>query len=366
MPDSQATPNTDDKISALEALVTKLAHKVDSMVSRTVMRRADSRRDDDDKRDDDRRDDDDDRKDDRRDDDDDKAKKDAARKTLFGGKRKDAKRDDDDKRDDAEPESEEWKEEEKEEPEHKADDRRDDAEEEEEKKGEPEPMASDDDRRKDRRKDAKRDDDDDRKDARRRDDDDDRKDARRRDDDDKRSDDRRDRSDDRRDDSRADSMIRSLQRELADLKRSVRRRVMSDDELNALSERQSDWDKVAQMHGQRASRPLDGESINSYDRRLAKTFQKYSDKWKSTDLADMPIEVVTKVIAPEIRADAIKAAYNSDPSPGAMQREIIKTDRTGRRISEFVGPVDAPNGMFKPFELPPLRFRGFNRTPNVF
>ena len=373
MPDTQATPNTDDKISALEALVTKLAHKVDNMVSHRAMRRADSARGDD-RRDDDRRDDDDDKRDDARSDDDDKAKKDAARNTLFGGKRKDAKRDDDDKRDDARRDDEDEEEEEKEAK--GDDDKRDDADDpDDEKKSEPEPMASDDDRRKDR-KDAKRDDSG-RSDRRR--DDDDRRDARsddKRDDsrsDDRRDDDRRDdrrddsRSDDRRDDSRADSMIRSLKRELDDLRRSMRRpRAMSDDELNALSERQTEWDRVAQMHGQRASRPLDGERIESYDRRMAKVFQKHSDKWKDTNLADMPIEVVTRVIAPEIRADSMKAAYKSDPSPGAMQREIIKTDRTGRRISEFIGPVDAANGMFKPFELPPMRFRGFNRHPNQF
>jgi hypothetical protein len=349
MPDTQVAPNTDDKITALETLVTKLAHKVDGMVSKFAMHRSDSAHRNDDRRDDDRRDDDDKRDDDRRDDDDDKAKKDAARDTLFGGKkRKDAKRDDDDKRDDAEECEEEEEKEAK-----GDDDKRDDAEEEEEKKSEPEPMASDDDRRKDRRKDARRDDDDDRKDARRRDDDDDRKDDRRDDDDDRK-------------DRRSDTAYRNLQREFADLKRSLHRPRMSDDELNALAERQQEWDSVAQMHGQRASRPLDGERIESYDRRLAKTFQKYSEKWKSTDLSDMPISVVTKVIAPEIRADARQAAYRSDPSPGAMQREIIKTDRTGRRISEFVGPVDAANGMFKPFELPPLRFRGFNRQPNQF
>ena len=374
MPDSQATPNTDDKISALEALVTKLAHKVDSMVSHTVMRRADSARGDD-RRDDSGRSDD--RRDDSgRSDDDDKAKKDAARATLFGGKRKDAKRDDAEEGEEKEEEEKEAKGDDDDSK--RSDDRRDDAEECEEEKGEPEAMASDDDRRKDRRKDDRRDrsDDDKRDDSRSDDRRDDRRDARsddRRDDSGRSDDDRRDsRSDDdrkdRRDDSRADSMIRNLRRELDDLRRSMRRpRIMTDDELNALSEKQTEWDRVAQMHGQRASRPLDGERIESYDRRMAKIFQKHSKKWGDTDLASMPIEVVTKVIAPEIRADSIKAAH--DPltsSHGGMQREIIKSDRTGRKISEFVGPVDAPNGMFKPFELPPMRFRGFNRSPNQF
>jgi hypothetical protein len=47
---------------------------------------------------------------------------------------------------------------------------------------------------------------------------------------------------------------------------------------------------------------------------------------------------------------------------GGLQREIRRQDRAGRWISEFVGPIDAPNGMFAPFALPPLRVKKFNRS----
>jgi hypothetical protein len=120
------------------------------------------------------------------------------------------------------------------------------------------------------------------------------------------------------------------------------------------------------MHGQRASRPLDGERIESYDRRLAKMFQKHSPKWKDTDLASMPIEVVTRVIAPEIRADSVNAAYRVDPQEGGALREVRKADRTGRIISEFVGPVNALNGALAPFRMPSARVRRINTQPNVF
>lgn len=373
MPENQAKPNTEQKLDALESALSKLIAKVDGLVSRKDSRsdahRDDDRRDDD-RRDDDRRDDDDKR-------DDDKAKKDAARDTLFGGKRKDAKRDDDkrddDRRDD-DRRDDEAEDEEEEEKESKGDAKRDDDE------GEAEPMASDDDRRKDRRKDAKRDDDrrdDKRRDDDRRDDDDDRrddgrrKDARRGDEDDQekeeKGDARRYDDDDKRDDARADSMVRSLKRELDELRRSIRRpRVMTDDELNDLSEKQGEWDKVAQMHGLRASRPLDGERISSYDRRMAKVFQKHSAKWKDTDLSAMPIDAVTRIIAPEIRADAVSAAYRVEPAEGAMLREVRRADRTGRIISEFVGPVNAVNGALAPFRMPSALVRRINTQPNQF
>ena len=368
MPENQAKPTIDQKIEAMEGALSKLIATVNGLVSRKDSRsdahRDDDRRDDD-RRDDDRRDDDDKR-------DDDKAKKDAARDTLFGGKRKDAKRDDD-KRDD-DRRDDEAEDEEEEEKESKGDAKRDDDE------GEAEPMASDDDRRKDRRKDAKRDDahrDDKRRDDDRRDDDDDRRDDGRRKDakrddeaeDEEEKEERDDarRYDDKRDDARADSMIRSLKREMEELRRSVRRpRIMTDDELNELSEKQGEWDKVAQMHGLRAARPLDGERIASYDRRMAKVFQKHSAKWKDADLSAMPIDAVTRIIAPEIRADAVTAAYRVDPAEGGMQREVRRQDRTGRWISEFVGPVNAANGALAPFRMAPMRVMGINTNPNRF
>lgn len=352
MPDAQANPTTDDKISALEALVTKLAHKVDGMVSRNTMMRADSVRGDED----------DEEEKEKRDDaarsDEEKAKKDAARDTLFGGKRKDAAKRDEKRGDEDEDEDEEEDEEERKKKEAKGDedkeeeedkDKRDDADE------EPEPMASDDDRRKDR-KDAARDDDarGDKHNSPKR--------AHWRGDEDKEE------EKEKRDDAaRADSLIHGLKQELAELKRSMRRpRPMTDDEMNALAERQQEWDRVAQMHGQRASRPLDGERIESYDRRLAKMFQKHSAKWADTDLSAMPIEVVNRVIAPEIRADSISAAYRVEPAGGGLLREVRKADRTGRIISEFVGPVDAVNGALAPFRMPSAYVRRINTQPNQF
>jgi hypothetical protein len=313
MAEARAVPSVDDKINALTDAVTTLMRKVDGMVSRDAMSRKDSAAADDDRGD--------------------KAAKDAARDTLFGKRdkadefppkkeegeeeEKEAKGDEDEeeeKKGDEFPPKKEEEGEEKEEEEEEKEKKGDEAEEE---KGEPAPMASD------------------------------------------------DKSD--RADARADAAIRSLKKELADLRRSIRRpRTMTDDELNNLAERQQEWDRVAQMHGQRASRPLDGERIESYDRRLSKMFQKHSPRWKDHDLTQMPIEVVTKVVAPDIRADAITAAYRVEPSEGAMLREVRKADRTGRIISEFVGPVNALNGALAPFRMPSARVRRINTQPNQF
>jgi hypothetical protein len=174
-------------------------------------------------------------------------------------------------------------------------------------------------------------------------------------DDDRARDDRRDRRhrDDKRD-TRADS-----------------RRQQRDDELD-LYEAQGQWNECYMaIDGKKAPTPVSGHSARTYRLYCAQPYQKYSTDWKAVDLAKLAKTdpAAFTVAETQIRADSIRIGNNPQElqkfkSDGYLQREIRRQDRTGRWISEFVGPVDAPNGMFKPFELPPLRLRGFNKNPN--
>jgi len=336
MADNQA-PTSDEKIAALEVGLGGLMTKFEKLAD-YIMSRKDSA---DTKADADRADD--------------KAAKDAARDTLFGGKRKadaskaDEAEDEDDDDDKKEAKSDESEDEDKDKDEDDKEEKRDDE------AGDPAPMAADDDRRKDRkdwesdnvnsknraswRGDADEEDKDEKKDA-------------------------------ERSDARADATAREMQamrEQIARLQREVKRpRPMTDDEMNDLAERQQEWARVAQMHGTTPIRPMDGERINTYDRRMSRAFQKYSPKWKDTDLSQMPPDVISKIIAPEIRADTASAAYRVDPAEGGMLREIRRTDRTGRVISEFVGPVGAVNGALAPFRMPSARVRRINTNPNLY
>lgn len=317
-----AEPTTEEKVAALHDSVTDLHKKFDAFMAKHSKKdddddhRKDAEGDDDGEHDKDGEpkkdakkhdDDDDDRKDDDRKDDDDDRK---------DGKRKDAKKDDKDFK--------EWAEEEEKEPEHKDGKRKDakkdadpDAAPEEE--GEPKPMASD-----DRRKDAKKDDDDD--------------------------------DDDR---ARKDS-VADMRRRLSRLERS---RVRTDAELNALAEAQQMWDGVAQQFGERASRPMDGETLNTYNRRHVVRFQKHSPRWKDMDFAALP-STVMQVAMPDIRADATEAAKRGLIGQPEL-REIVRYDRTGRKISEFIGDIAVT---LAPFRLPSMRVRGgrINTRPNEY
>jgi hypothetical protein len=266
-----------------------------------------------------------DRRDAKKDDDDDDRKD--AKEGEEDEHKDDAKKDGEDAKKDGEGEEEDEKE--------KKDDKRTDAKdaegEEGEGKGEPEPMASDDDRRKDKRKDAKKDDDDKKND------------------------------DDRRDDARHDA----LRREIKDLRRMMERtsRQRSDEEVNALAELQHAWSVVAQSHGESVARPMDGESVLSFDRRQAKRFQKHSVRWKDVDFTALPPSVMTTIAAPEVRTDSIAAARIPIAGAEPTLREVVHEDRTGRRISEFVGSVEAT---LAPFKLPTMRVKQFNKNPTAF
>lgn len=374
----------DPQLKALHDSVSKLMDRLDALTKRfnddddRKDRRRDSRKDAEEMCDDD---------DDRRDARSDESEEEEEKKEE---KREDRRDDDDRKdakrRDRADKEFKEWAKEEEDEPEHKEE--KDDSARGDEDKGETEaePMASDkrkddddDDRKDDRRRDARsdrRDDDDDRKDDRR---DDRRRDSRsdRRDDDDdhrrdSRSDDRRrdsrsdddDRRDDRRD-SRADARMDSaLFRRLEELERNSKRlealerdRMRSDEDVNRIADLQSEWSKIALAHGDRRSmQPGVGESPTAYDRRHAQFYRKFSPQWSKVNLREVPLSVL-EIAAPIIRKDAMSAAYTTPASSTPMQREVKETDRTGRQISRFVGPVDAINGMMTPFMLPRMRAR---------
>jgi hypothetical protein len=171
-------------------------------------------------------------------------------------------------------------------------------------------------------------------------------------DDDRARDDRHHREDDRRD-RRADSARRA-----------------QDDENDRLTAQQ-DYDRAYQaIKGERAPQPMMGQSARSYRQYCAKPLQKYSEDWKDIDLAGLKPDAFA-LADKQIRADAIRIGGNSAElqrfegvKAGAFQREIFRTDRTGRRISEFVGPTEAENGMFAPFCLPPRRVVRINRNPN--
>jgi hypothetical protein len=169
-------------------------------------------------------------------------------------------------------------------------------------------------------------------------------------------------ADRKKDEARADAAMRryddsALRRRLDALERE-----RTDEEIEALSAAQQAWNEVAMAHGERGMRPLFGESSVTFDRRNAKHFQDHSEMWKGKDLSKLPASVLRDIAAPQIRKDALDAAYRGVPGAEPMLREVYETDGVGRRITKFVGPITAFLDQFRP---PAMAVKRFNRNPDA-
>lgn len=118
------------------------------------------------------------------------------------------------------------------------------------------------------------------------------------------------------------------------------------EEQSKFMDAQAKADSVAQAFGDSAPRPIAGESLVGYRKRLLKAYQPHSPAWSKVNLATMTADVLD-VAEPMIYNDAQKAAKNPTDVAEDTLREVISTDRTGRRISEFRGKPRAWMGGFR-------------------
>jgi 8-oxo-dGTP pyrophosphatase MutT (NUDIX family) len=116
---------------------------------------------------------------------------------------------------------------------------------------------------------------------------------------------------------------------------------MTDADYSAMADAQVAADRVLLMHGKRASRPIDGENLIAYRRRLAGDLKEYSSAWKDINLNVISDEVAFKNIEKTIYADAVEAGLHPVVDSADFLREIVEPDVTGRKISTFVGSPSA-------------------------
>ena len=144
-------------------------------------------------------------------------------------------------------------------------------------------------------------------------------------------------------------------RQLAEMQ--VMTRPIPEADLAAFADAQARADSAYQAFGKRAPSRLAGETLNRYRARLAREMQKYSAKWKGTDLAKALDSGAFDAIEADIYADSIAASSRAEDLGYGQLREIIKTDpTTGRREVTFVGP----NTYIAQFKAPARRVAGFS------
>jgi hypothetical protein len=135
---------------------------------------------------------------------------------------------------------------------------------------------------------------------------------------------------DARIDARAKEMLSAIEKKIP--------RAMDDAEHEKMATAQARADSVFAAFGKRAPRPLDGETLLGYRRRLATELKVHSKDWREVDLCAIAdsgpaFDNVERVIY----ADAAAVARNPIDLGDGELREVVRADGSGRQIAEFVG-----------------------------
>src|SRR5262245_47259051 len=175
------------------------------------------------------------------------------------------------------------------------------------------------------------------------------------DDDDRKSDD--DDDDDRKDSARKSDAARDdaveLRRQIADQAAMIKRleslmKPKSDDEHAAFADAQARADSVFNGFGLRAPRPLEGETLIDYRKRLATKLKPHSSIWKGVKLSVLPEEAFG-IAETQIYTDATTAAANPVDLEAGEMRMVTKIDpATGVRSNVFYGKESFVKAMGRP------------------
>ena len=114
---------------------------------------------------------------------------------------------------------------------------------------------------------------------------------------------------------------------------------LDDDDFAELEKAQDRADSVARAFGERAIRPMSGESVIGYRRRVIAQYQGKSKKWGNVNLRTVTDPGLFAVIESEVMADALAASKSPTDLPKGRLREIIRPSGPGvlHETREFVG-----------------------------
>lgn len=116
---------------------------------------------------------------------------------------------------------------------------------------------------------------------------------------------------------------------------------LSDKDYSDMADAQAKADSIFMAFGDSAPRPLNGEDLNSYRRRLAGALKVHSPSLKDVNLNVIFDSAAFDYMEGQIYSDASAAALKPTDLPEHQLREVKSRDVTGRTISQFVGQPKA-------------------------
>ncbi len=157
----------------------------------------------------------------------------------------------------------------------------------------------------------------------------------------------------------------AMRKQIADLQATVSQmsgripKPVTDAEYAAMASVQSVADNVFSAHSKSAPRPMDGETLIGYRRRLAGELKHHSPEWKDVDLGVIAVDSKAfDNVEKKIYADAMEAAIHPNIGDGEFLREVRRRDPdTGHLIKEYYGQ---PRTWMSAFSGGPPRLATFN------
>lgn len=131
-----------------------------------------------------------------------------------------------------------------------------------------------------------------------------------------------------------------------------------DDDDGKYADAQASADRIYAAFGDRAPRPLAGEGLLAYRRRLASKYQAHSPTYKDINLRAINDAALFAIAEKQIYADAVTASRNPTSFGENQLIEVKRSDATGRQISTFHG---SPDAWMAPFRATSRRVHGFNK-----
>jgi 8-oxo-dGTP pyrophosphatase MutT (NUDIX family) len=128
---------------------------------------------------------------------------------------------------------------------------------------------------------------------------------------------------------------------------------LSDADYASMADAQAKADSVYSAFGKSANRPLNGEDLLAYRKRMAAPMKSHSATWKDVDLSKLEAAVFD-IAESAIYADAMAAAINPAASPEGGLRAVTKDIGTGHRVTTFYGK---PSDWMDDFRAPRAKGR---------
>ena len=142
----------------------------------------------------------------------------------------------------------------------------------------------------------------------------------------------------------------SLEKEVSELKANAARQDNAE-EKEKLLEAQGRADAVEQCYGDAAPRPLVGDTVNDYEKRMVMKHLARSPRWKNANIKAINDDATFSAIRDEVYADAVTAAKNCVGMAEGTMREVIRDGVGGRKVHEFHGSPSVWTNEFKSAEM---------------